>query len=615
MRPAEARLSAALCGLGAMLAVITTAAAQGVFARGDGGLVATAALLDDQGRPADRVRANADFRIVLAFREALQDKPAANLKPAAWVRRRAPGSPSCANAAWIVRATGAISSNDIPLERSYLVSVGNAGHHDTEDRLRVVDLDYRLKSADQISVTPLGGRVRDFFVHPLLPRAFALREESGDILAVDLPWGGRSRFADGLQRPSMMAPLGADIVVADHADHDAVGEGRLVRLDATGARRAIHSLSSAVVALVRPNADTVMASGEDGAGLLLGARDAPVRRLPARSLIPPLAANGNVVASTGPRQDILVRWLDDLDRTLSIPVGLTPDGLFVRHDGRYVVAWSTRQSGAVIVDVARARVVATVTTDAVVDEVAAAGSAIFLTHRGASTVTVVDMAPMADAAAPVTRRVRLPVPDDREIEAGRGRVAVSAAMASILTVRPGSNVAFAVAAGGGLSDAPMATVTIRGDLPRMIARFDRRLMETSAGRFEANLRLAAGGTYEIVSTTGVGGTTLCSGFVVDGPGAGDDLPAALRMTGPAPQAGVPATLALSLDNRPGWLRTDLLFIRVDDLAFGWSRRVAATLADESDISLPLTFPKEGRYAISVEAAAGRIAPLVVDVAP
>src|SRR5690606_8908437 len=101
--------------------------------------------------------------------------------------RVAPGSPGCANAAWMARATGAISADDIPLERSYLVSLG--GDDAESERLRVVDLDHRLKSADQLSVTPLGGRAESFIVHPVLPRAFVARPTVGDVLAVDLPWG------------------------------------------------------------------------------------------------------------------------------------------------------------------------------------------------------------------------------------------------------------------------------------------------------------------------------------------------------------------------------------------------------------------------------------------
>ena len=170
----------------------------------------------------------------------------------------------------------------IPLERSYLVSVGNAGPHERDDRLRVVDLDYRLKSADQLSVTPLGGRADAFIVHRILPRAFVVRESAGDILAVDLPWGSVSRVAEGLARPSMLAPLGADVAVADRTDG-----GRLIRYDGGGARVAELSFTSEVAALAQPTGETLIAVALDGSGALLGARDAAARRLPPGKLCTP----------------------------------------------------------------------------------------------------------------------------------------------------------------------------------------------------------------------------------------------------------------------------------------------------------------------------------------
>lgn len=609
MQPAPHRLSSASsCALTAfMLAAAPQAMAQDVFASGESGVAVAASLVDHEGRKVERVRANEDFRIVLSFTDALRKTPAANLKPATWVRRVAPGSPSCANATWIARATGAISADDIPLERSYLVSVG--GDDPERDRLRVVDLDHRLKSADQLSVTPLGGRAESFIVHPVLPRAFIARPDAGDVLAVDLPWGGVSRFAQGLAQPTMIAPLGGHLAVADSD-----GGGRVITFDAAGTQVAAYSLASDIIALVRPNNDSIVAAAKDGSAVVIATGDATPRRLAPGSLNGPVAAGGGVIASAGPQQDVLLRWLDDLDRTVPVPVGVKIDGLFVRDDGRYLIAWSAQEPKAVIVDVARARVAGVVRTDGIVDEAAAAGSAIFLTHRTSPTVTVIDLAPLSSPdAAPVERRVRLPLPDTAPLKHGHGRIAVSRETPSMLTVRPGSNVAYAIAAGGGLSDAPMAALTIRGDKPRMIARFDRRMVETSTGRFETNLRLAKGGAYEVVSTTGAGGTTMCAGFFVDGPGANEPPPVALRVVGTPPTAKVPGTLMLALDN---WShRPESLVIRVDDLAFGWSARIAAKPDGDSAVMLPLTFPREGRYAVSVEAADGRIAPAVVDVKP
>lgn len=114
--------------------------------------------------------------------------------------------------------------------------------------------------------------------------------------------------------------------------------------------------ASGIAALARPNNDTVVAAAKDGSAVVIAAGDTAQRRLAAGSLNGPVAAGGGVIASAGPRQDVLLRWLDDLDRAVPVPVGIAIDGLFVRDDGRYLVAWSAREPEAVIVDVARAAV-------------------------------------------------------------------------------------------------------------------------------------------------------------------------------------------------------------------------------------------------------------------
>ncbi len=595
----------------ATMPLVALAQGGGGFASGGSGLVVKAGIVDAAGASLERAVAGVDFKVVLSFTEALQGKPATGLKPVTWVRRIAPGSTSCTNAAWIVRATGAIAPDDIALERSFLIAVGAdaTATSGTEDRLRVLDLDHRLKSANQLSVTPLGGSILALLVHPTSPRAFVLRAGANDIVAVDLPWGGLRPVAEGFDRPHLLATLGADLVVADRREG-----GRLQQLDPAGRVRAQAVMGSPLRTLAKPADDTLLAVAADGSALLLGAAEKAAKRFAPGSFPGAVAAGGGLIVAAMAEGGLTVRWQDDPDRTVPLPLDFAADGLFVRDDGRYAVAWSTTVPKAVVVDLARARVVATPAVPDIVHEAAGAGAALFLTHRSVPSVTVVDLAPLAAEASPVERRVRLPLPD-RPVTGppNAGRLVATPSTASVLAVRPGSNVAFAVAAGGGLSDAPMSAVTIRGDLPKMIARFDRRLAETAPGRFEAPLRLPRGGTYEIVTTTGVGGTTACASFRVDGPGADERPPAALRVLADPPRAAEPGKLVLALENRPDWLANGSLVVRIDDLAFGWSQRFRVSIREDVPIELDVVFPRQGRYAVSVESTGGRIAPLTVDV--
>ncbi len=70
---------------------------------------------------------------------------------------------------------------------------------------------------------------------------------------------------------------------------------------------------------------------------------------------------------------------------------------------------------------------------------------------------------------------------------------------------------------------------------------------------------------------------------------------------------------LALENRPDWLANGSLVVKIDDLAFGWSQRFRVSIREDVPIELDVVFPRQGRYAVSVESAGGRIAPLTVDV--
>lgn len=415
--------------------------------------------------------------------------------------------------------------------------------------------------------------------------------------------------AAGFDRPHLLATLRGNLVVADRRDG-----GRLVEVDPAGIVRAQTATGSQVRTLAKPADGTLLAVLADGSAVLLGPGEKTTKRFAPGSFTGSVAAGGGLIVATMADRGLMVRWQDDPDRAVPLPLDFAADRLFVRDDGRYAVAWSTAAPKAVVVDLARARVVAAPAAPDIVHEVASAGAALFMTHGSVPVVTVVDLAPLAAEASPVERRVRLPLPD-RPVAGlpNAGRLVATPATASVLAVRPGSNVAFAVAAGGGLSDAPMSAVTIRGDLPKMIARFDRRVAETAPGRFEAPLRLARGGTYEIVTTTGVGGTTACASFRVDGPGVDEKPPAALRVLAEPPRAAEPGKLVLALENRPDWLADEPLVMRIDDLAFGWSQRFRISVRKDAPIELDVVFPRQGRYAVSVESSGGRIVPLTVDV--
>lgn len=608
MRRATVRHRRAATGLLAGLALaggIAPAPAQDRIAIGPSG-VRLAVTVTDMATPAAALAAGRDLEVALAVIRPESGAAVEAAAPLAWVRRLAPGQPGCATAAYTTRATGVISPDDIPLARSYLLAVGNADGRSPQDHLRVVDLTHRLNAADQISVTPLGGRTAGLLVHPGKPRAFIARPDAGDVAAVDLPWGRFAVFAAGLDRPAAIAALGSGLVVAEGGARAGV-----VHLDADGRVIARAAVGAAPVDLIPAGPDRVLALAADGTGLLLSAGGAPVRL---HGLGANLASGRDALLFAGGAGHAELRWLDDPATPQIMPLPFAADGFAFAADERFALAWSNARLQGVVIDLASGAAGGSFPLPDAVEEAAIAGPALVLTHRREPVASIVDLSPVPAGANAVVRRVRLPLPAAGSGDALQtGRLAGSREAGSAVTVRPGSDVAFILAAGGGLSDQPMSAITIRGDVPRRIARFDHQLLRTGPGRYTAPLRLQRGGRYEVVATTGPLGATACQPFHVDGPGAEERPQPALRLVGAPPRSGKTATLELAVADPPAHLSGPVR-VRIDDLAYGWSRVFTAEISPEARLRIDVAFPAPGAYSVSLPAFAAGVMPLLVGVA-
>ncbi|MEH3147511.1 MAG: hypothetical protein PGN34_19695 [Methylobacterium frigidaeris] len=575
-------------------------------------------------QPGDALEAGRDLRVTLAYREAGTDRPVPGLRPRAWIRRLGTG-PGCTDAAWMARASGAIAPGDLALERTFLLSLAASGDG-AEDRLAVIDQGHRFRAADHLSVTALGGRSGGFALHPSRQRLLLSRPDRGDVVAVALPWGGLTVLASGLRRPGAVAALGADLAVVEEAE-----EGGLVVLDPAGGRVAEARLGPPPRRLLAPDPAALAVAAADGSAVILR-RDGGRTALPAGAIGATAAAGRDVLVSAGAEPRLEMRWLDDPGRAVPLALPFVPGGLAVHEDGRFALAWSRDGARAVPVDLAAGRALEPFALPGAVAASATAASALVLahlpdprdpeTHRREPVATVVDFAPLLREAAgasekPALRRVDLPPAVSRSSGAGDAgpRLVGGADRPSAALLVPGSATIALIAATGRPGDRSAPAVTIRGDRPRALAWFDQRLAEERPGAFAATVRLAAGGRYEVVSTTGPGGTTACAGFTVAGPPAPEEVAAGLTLVSDPPRAGEPGLLRLRIENRPGWLRGGAVGLRIQDLAFGAASRVGAQLGEDAVLTAAVTFPEPGTYAVSVEAGAGEIAPAVIGVAP
>jgi hypothetical protein len=559
------------------------------------------------------LRAGEDLRLTLAYREAAGGRPVTGVRPRAWVRRLAEeGAPGCADAAWIVRASGAISPNDLPMDRAYLVAIAASTDGSAQDRVAVVDLHHHLKSANQISLTPLEARIREHLVHPSRPSLLATRPRFGDIVAVGLPWGGFTVWASGLRDPGALAPLGANIVVVEeHPD------GRLVVLDPQGATvGATGGLGPMPRRLLPSGRDTVVALSADGSAIVLRDGQSPIPLAPA-SVGGVAAAGGGVLLSSGNGAELRIRWLDDPRRAISIALPFEVGGLAMGTDGRFGLAWNRDGRQAVPIDLASSRTLAPISLPGTIAEAASVGTALVLIHSSVPVATVVDFASVrairSEAPAPAVQRVHLArtsaaTDAGTRLIGGEGRSAAA-------YLQPGTGAVAMIAAGGGPASQTVPGPTFRGDGPHSIAWFDQRLETVEPGTFSTVLRLAWGGRYQVVTTTGPGGTSACSSFGIEGPPAPSDVAASLKLLAAPGRVGEEGVLRLRFDNRPQRLSDGPIALRVHDLEFGISFRLAARLSGSLLVSAVSHFPRPGTYAVSIDAAGLEVAPIVVGIAP
>lgn len=190
----------------------------------------------------------------------------------------------------------------------------------------------------------------------------------------------------------------------------------------------------------------------------------------------------------------------------------------------------------------------------------------------------------------------------------------------VAVVRPGSRAMATVMAGGGLSSAPMSVVPLKGDPPRRLAAFARSLVETAPGVFEVAAHLPRGGEWELVATTGTGGTTACVPVRADPeaepaarPSLAVELEAAELEAAAGEGEGARATdLVARVEPAPDRASVRLVLAALDG---GWARVVEAHAGADGRYRARVMWPWPGGYSVALADPAPAAAPAVVRVAP
>lgn len=584
-------------GLAALLAggAGPTVAQERPLAFGTSGLSVSLELADLDGRPLAQAPIDTPFRMHIGFSGPAER----NLAPTAWLRRAGEGAATCQDSARAVRVTGRLGAEDVPLAGLAVVTIDRA------NRVAIVDPARPASSRIVAGIVDLGESPGDSVVHAERGELLVSRANQSDVLALPLPWGKPRTLASGLARPTTLLPAQAGRLWLATRD-------RVLLLDRSGANLHAENVPDGA-RLLDAGPARVLIAGPNGEGRLLDRATGATRAtFPAGSIGAVAAATRDAILTT--HADRLVRLFGDSpDRPeiLDVPGPITA----IRTDaaGRWAIAASRDADDGHqlhLVDLVTGRRAFGFAAPEPFDEAVLTESAVFLTWPSRPLVTVIDLAALGRGGDAAIRDVRLNAAAEPGGATRSGAMMVSLApLSAVAVMRPGGRTLHMVLAGGGLTSAPVQAIELKGDAPVAIAAYPRSLVAMGDGRFEATARLPRGGRWELVATTGIGGTTAC-------------LPVATTpVPEPPPEPALIATilareadgasLSVSLRDWPGPLPRHGLRLRLAALDGSDVVEVDAAWAeiDYRTARLPL---RPIAYAISLRDGPARPAPAVVD---
>lgn len=585
-------LRAVPLGLAAAIGWGGTGAAEApATAFGSAGLAVTAQLAGLDGGDLAEAPVGVPFRIRLDFRDP--GGPArAVTGPVAWLRPLGPTASTCQDSARAARVTGRLSGDDVPLAGLSLVTL------DAQNRVAIVD-PHRPASARIVAgIVPMEGRPGGFAVHPERGELVYGRPDRGDVVTVPLPFGRPAILAAGLAGPRALLPAPAGRLWLAEDDH--------VRLlDRGGAT--LLALPLAGPDLHGAGPGRLLAAGRDGAGLMLDrGTGAVVARFAPGSLAGIAAATPDSVLTI--RDGGLVRlYADSPGRPDALDVPGMPLAIRADEAGRWAVVLSRREvearardgeAGAFelsVLDLGLGRRIHGFAAPEPFDEAVILGNTVFLTWPTRPVVTVIDLAALRSGDA-ASRDVRLGGPEGPGLPRRGPMMAPLAPLPAVAVMRPGGRLLHVVLAGGGLSSAPAQVIALKGDPPVALAAFPRSLVPRGEGAFEATAQLPRGGAWELVTTTGTGGTTACLPIPVEATPPPPPVPRLEAEVG-AGEAGT-VILAIRLKDWPAARPPGALPLRLTALDGSDVRDVAADPVGEAFVTAALR-ASPGLYAVSL----------------
>ena len=492
-----------------------------------------------------------------------------------------PGMPTCEQAARAFLTTGRAPGGSVPFGAPALVVT-------TEDgALGVVDPQLNLQSANMLAAARLAEPPAFVLPDPARARILATLPGRGELVAVAIAGGAPEVLVSGLDAPAEIALHKGAIFVAS--------AGQVVELDLRGARRAVHPVASDRARLLAVPKAAPLAYSAEGGIWAEGTLHETGRRLVDATVAGPRT----LLSLEGAGDQAAITYLDAIDQPLTIGLGRPFHRIAADPAGRFGLAWSPGEAPFVLIDLATAEVAqAAALATGTVSDVLLTDERAFLLSLDGGLVGVVELPSVRRGAAlqMVSMVLGVTEPEPRTgpgllVDAGDGR--------QVLAVAPSIGRAFLIDPAMALNgQPPMDGTQLRGGVPVGLKLYDRRLVETASGRFEATWAFATG-PWQLVLVSGPGGFTECLPFTI--PGLSDRLATIpLRLEGEPARIGAAASSRIRLRFRDpsGALvalpATDIL---VPALGSSWRMTVKAYPDPDGALSLAVTPPHPGPLAL------------------
>lgn len=551
-------------------------------------LTAKLSLEDLKGKSITEPDHGKAFRLRVDLTDAATGRAPAGLEIAGWIRRADPLNRSCEEEARAYRVTRAIAEGAVDLNGVVLAVLNE------DASVGVIDPKLNGQPANMLAAASLDAMPDDFVIDRANMRALFAFKNKGTVEEISLADGARQVIAQGLKSPTSLAvtPTG-DVWVAEDGAVHRVGDEPVVDLGKGNARLSVTPDTKRIVA--------VSDSGE--VGIIDIATGNVVMRA---SIGHPVLASGLVgsdaVLTLSPDGKLAeLRYFDDFNAPIAIPLGLAAKQIAVSPDGRKALAFAPGTPAVAIVDLATGTLAQSFAlNDATVAEIGFTERAAFIATREGAYLGVLDLNSVKQGTAPVIRSVPL----GGKGGASNGERQLLASMLpspNMLAVDRDSGTGWIVpelAAVGSMP--PMDSVRLRGGIPLQVHIADRSFHEIQAGRFETVAKVGDGGKHELVLTTGIGGLTACIPFEVRGPAA---KPSRLYHVAVSPANGsyraeVAQEIEFTLSDEQGHdLDVDTARFLVPSLVSGWSQEVVAHRAADGKLKATVRFPHVGIYAV------------------